>query len=129
MIAQKFSSRLTIVYVIEPLLQAADLSWTSVDFDQLNRSHKEAAEKQLAGIVAERVPQDIPADVKTLFGKPFVEIVKFARDQNTDLIVMATHCRGAVQHILMGSTAEKVVRKAPCPVLTVKQPKQTFAMP
>jgi nucleotide-binding universal stress UspA family protein len=58
-----------------------------------------------------------------------VGIVKFAKNENCDLIVMATHGRGAVSHILMGSTAEKVVRKAPCPVLTVKHPKHLFAMP
>ena len=51
------------------------------------------------------------------------------RPENADLIVMATHGRGAIAHILMGSTTEKVVRKASCPVLTVKHPKHIFAMP
>lgn len=128
-IADKFSSHLTILYVIEPLLQAADVSWTKVDFEELNQSHKEAAEKQLQQLTEERIPKRIHADTAILFGKPFVEIVKQARDDNADLIVMATHGRGAISHILMGSTAEKVVRKAPCPVLTVKHPKQIFAMP
>jgi nucleotide-binding universal stress UspA family protein len=128
-IADRFSSGLKLVYVIEPLLQAADLSWTTVDFEELNTAHKESAEKQLTQIREERIPKGIPADTVILFGKPFVEIVKFAKNENCDLIVMATHGRGAVSHILMGSTAEKVVRKAPCPVLTVKHPKHLFAMP
>ncbi len=128
-IAERFGSELKIIYVIEPLLQAADVSWTSVDFEQLNRTHKLSAEKQLQQLVDERLPQDLPADTEIRFGKPFVEILKYAREENADLIVMATHGRGAIAHILMGSTAEKVVRKAPCPVLTVKHPKHIFAMP
>ena len=128
-IAKKFDSHLTLVYVVEPLLQAADLTWTTVDFEELNKAHKETAEKQLAKLVEERIPKGIRCDSVILFGKAFVEILKYAREENADLIVMATHGRGAISHLLMGSTAEKVVRKASCPVLTVKHPKHLFAMP
>ncbi|UCH85665.1 MAG: universal stress protein [Candidatus Latescibacterota bacterium] len=128
-IAEKFASHLTLVYVIEPLLQAADLTWTTVDFEELNRAHKSSADQQLKQILDERIPKAVPCDTAILYGKPFVEILKYAKEENADLIVMATHGRGAITHILMGSTAEKVVRKAPCPVLTVKHPKHLFAMP
>lgn len=128
-IAEKFGSELRVVYVIEPVLQAADLSWTPVDFEALNRSHRDAAEKQLAELVESRIPTTVPARTEILEGKPFVEILRCARQENADLIVMATHGRGAISQLLLGSTAEKVVRKAPCPVLTVKHPKHLFAMP
>jgi nucleotide-binding universal stress UspA family protein len=128
-IAEKFGARLKLIYVIEPLMQAADVSWTTVDFEQLNQAHRESAEKQLAQLLEERVPAGLTAETAIHFGKPFVEILKVAKADNADLIVMATHGRGAISHILMGSTAEKVVRKAPCPVLTVKHPKHLFAMP
>jgi nucleotide-binding universal stress UspA family protein len=128
-IGDKFASHLTLVYVIEPLLQAADLTWTTVDFEELNKAHKISAEQQIKQILDDRIPKRVPCSTAILFGKPFVEILKYAREENADLIVMATHGRGAISHILMGSTAEKVVRKAPCPVLTVKHPKQIFAMP
>jgi nucleotide-binding universal stress UspA family protein len=62
-------------------------------------------------------------------GKPFAEICAYARETNMDLIVLATHGRGGLSHVLMGSTAEKVVRKAPCPVLTVRDPEHEFVMP
>jgi len=62
-------------------------------------------------------------------GTPFVEIVRYARDQNADLIVMGTHGRSGLSHALLGSVAEKVVRKAPCPVLTVRPEGQQFIMP
>jgi nucleotide-binding universal stress UspA family protein len=62
-------------------------------------------------------------------GPPFVEIVKYAKDHDVDLIVLGTHGRGAIAHMLMGSTAERVVRKAPCPVLTVRPEGHEFVLP
>jgi len=62
-------------------------------------------------------------------GSPFVEIIRLARTENVDLIIVGTHGRGAVAHMLLGSVAEKVVRKAPCPVLTVRDGEHDFVMP
>ena len=62
-------------------------------------------------------------------GHAFVEILQYAADNAIDLIVMGTHGRGPVEHLLLGSVAEKVVRKASCPVLTVKQAGHVFVMP
>ncbi len=62
-------------------------------------------------------------------GGPYMEIVRYASEQDIDLIVMGTHGRGFVSHALMGSVAEKVVRKAPCPVLTVHHPEHEFVLP
>ena len=66
---------------------------------------------------------------KVLFGTPFIEIVRYARDNDIDLLVLGTHGRGAIAHMLMGSTAEKIVRKAPCPVLTVRPEAHEFVLP
>jgi nucleotide-binding universal stress UspA family protein len=128
-IAGKFASHITLVHVVEPLLQAADLTWTTVDFEELNREQRAAAREQLDKLAGDRIPKGIACDAVILFGKAFVEIVRCARERNADLIVMATHGRGAISHLLLGSTAEKVVRKATCPVLTVKHPKHVFSMP
>ncbi len=62
-------------------------------------------------------------------GTPFVEIIRTAREQASDLIVIGTHGRTGLAHVMMGSVAEKVVRKAPCPVLSVKSPEHEFVMP
>jgi len=70
-----------------------------------------------------------PAVTKVVFGKPFAEIVQYAREANIDLIVLPTHGRGGLTHMLLGSTAEKVVRKAPCPVLTIRDPNQNVVLP
>ena len=61
-----------------------------------------------------------PWDVEVAMGQPAEAIVRIARERKTDLIVMSTHGRTGLQHVLMGSVAEKVVRLAPCPVLTIK---------
>jgi nucleotide-binding universal stress UspA family protein len=62
-------------------------------------------------------------------GIAFAEIVRAARERNVDLIVMGTHGRTGLKHALLGSVAEKVVRKAPCAVLTVRDPELKFEQP
>jgi nucleotide-binding universal stress UspA family protein len=61
-----------------------------------------------------------PAKKVVRKGIAFLEIVEYAREEGIDLIVVGTHGRTGVQHMLIGSVAEKVVRKSPCPVLTVR---------
>ena len=61
-------------------------------------------------------------------GKPFIEIVKAAKYYSMDLIVMGTHGRTGLPQMIIGSVAEKVVRKSPCPVLTVKHPDFKFEL-
>ena len=62
-------------------------------------------------------------------GTPFVEVVRYARAADIDLIVIGTHGRSGLAHVLLGSTAERVVRKAPCPVLSVRPEGHDFVMP
>ncbi len=66
---------------------------------------------------------------KVLLGRPFLEIIRYAKEITCDLLVVATHGRGGLMHALIGSTAERVVRKAPCPVLTVRTGEHEFIMP
>jgi nucleotide-binding universal stress UspA family protein len=58
-----------------------------------------------------------------------MEIIRYARQHTIDMIVIATHGRTGLKHVLLGSVAEKIVRKSPCPVLTIRHPKQEFVMP
>ncbi len=62
-------------------------------------------------------------------GPPYVEIVRYAKEAGIDLLVIGTHGRSGLAHVLLGSVAEKVVRKAPCPVLTVRSGEREFVMP
>jgi nucleotide-binding universal stress UspA family protein len=64
-----------------------------------------------------------------VLGKPFEQIVRYARDENIDLIVIGTHGHSALGSMLLGSVAEKVIRKAPCAVLSVRHPDHHFEAP
>ncbi len=89
---------------------------------ELDQSTREQLEKKLLA----EVPEEIHNRVETtiLFGVPFLEIIMAAKDKNIDLIVIGTHGRTGLAHMIIGSVAEKVVRKAPCPVLSVKSKKE-----
>jgi nucleotide-binding universal stress UspA family protein len=79
------------------------------------------------------VSRDIRASLKleetVRIGVPFLEIVKAAKEKEVDLIVMGTHGRTGLSHVLIGSVAEKVVHHAHCGVLTVKHPQYKFIAP
>jgi nucleotide-binding universal stress UspA family protein len=96
------------------------------DYEEIRK----AAESHLDQFVAQHMP-DVRDSVKKaiVLGKPFAEIIHYARDQNIDLIVLGTHGRSALGSMLLGSVAEKVVRKAPCAVLTVRHPEHHFEAP
>jgi nucleotide-binding universal stress UspA family protein len=66
---------------------------------------------------------------EVVLGRPFLEIIRYARHKSIDLIIMGTHGRSGLTQALLGSVAEKVVRKAPCPVLTIRHPQHEFVMP
>ena len=86
-------------------------------------------EEQARKRMLETLPEAEQAHVTiaTQIGSPFFEIVRYAQEQEIDLIVIGTHGRGPIGHMLLGSVAEKVVRKAPCPVLTVRHPQRETA--
>lgn len=65
----------------------------------------------------------------TRTGAPFLEIISYAKDHEIDLIVIGTHGHSGLMHLLMGSVAENIVRKSPCPVMTVKPEGHQFVMP
>jgi nucleotide-binding universal stress UspA family protein len=77
------------------------------------------AQDRLENWIAEEDAEGCRVELQWVHGKPFVEIIRQARDHDADLIVMGTHGRGLTSHLLLGSVAEQVVRKSSCPVLTV----------
>ena len=81
---------------------------------------------ELANSIPEKVKNELQVETVVVSGVPFYEIIKFANENGIDLIVMGTHGRTGIAHILLGSVAERVVRKASCPVLTVRHPGQEF---
>ena len=128
--AETFGTELHLLYVNEPPSAAySEFGMGYVGIEEFEKEQVEGATTKLESVPAAawRDKLDITRRVRT--GSPFVEIVRYAKEKNIDLIVMGTHGRGAVAHFLMGSTAERVVRKAPCPVLTVHPEGHEFVMP
>jgi nucleotide-binding universal stress UspA family protein len=94
------------------------------NYEELQRAAaEEAAQKAVQSAGLER------AQIEIVAGNPYLEIVQLAHRENADLIIVGTHGRGPVAHMLLGSVAEKVVRKSPCPVLTVREGEHEFVMP
>ena len=83
--------------------------------------HREQAYAALQAFIPPRVAQH-PCELRVVFGRPFERIVETAVKEKADLIVLGTHGRTGLARVAMGSVAERVVRLAPCPVLTVKAP-------
>lgn len=116
-LAHGFGARITLLHVVIPLPYPVDMSW---DPSGLNMALG-PVRKQLTALADELIPSDLRGDEVVEMGAPYEAIADHARRQKVDLIVIGTHGRSDFGHILMGSTAERVVRHAPCPVLVVRR--------
>ncbi len=124
--AKLFNSEMVLIYVVEPIIYPPDFSMGQIAIPSMNTEWDKTANEQLEKLSKSEIPGNIRVKTLVKTGKPFVEIIETAADENTDLIIIATHGHSGVEHILFGSTAEKVVRKAPCPVLTLREPIKGF---
>ncbi len=125
-IAERFSSELHLLNVVQPMALSTPYAGALPDevMYPVPAAKKELEEMEDPGF---EHAAGIERVVRT--GTPFVEIVRYAKEKDIDLIVMGTHGHGVLIHALLGSVAEKVVRKAPCPVLTVRPEGHQFVMP
>ena len=124
--AKQFNAEIYLIYVIEPVIYPPDFSMGQIAIPSVNAEWGERAKEELENLAKTEIPEGV--NVKTILknGKPFMEIIDAASEEDVDLIIIATHGHTGVEHILFGSTAEKVVRKAPCPVLTLREPVKGF---
>jgi nucleotide-binding universal stress UspA family protein len=129
-LSERFGSDLHLLNVLEdyyPLVPEAGMMLG--DKDQYLSGLRASSERELAKYPD---PAWLPGGKVTrtvIVGTPFVEIVRYAREHDIDLIVVGSHGRSGLAHALMGSVAERVVRKASCPVLTVRPGQHEFVMP
>ncbi len=126
-LAEKFGAELHIVCVVQDVaLMAPEMPDTFAmpitNLDEVIRAAQQTIKRYPA--CGGKEPTRIVCT-----GEPFVEIIKYAREQDIDLIVIGTHGRTGLVHVLLGSVAERVVRKAPCPVLTVRPEGHQFVHP
>lgn len=118
-LARRFEAPLTLVHVYDVTPYVLPEAVPLYDTSQLGQLREEF-QKQLSAL-RQRVEQSgvKQVEARLLQGSPTVEIPRFAEEQGFGLIVVGTHGRTGLAHLLLGSVAEKVVRKSPCPVLTV----------
>lgn len=116
-LAKEDGAALIVVHVIQPFHE----DWR-METTQLQRAVRERARAEMRELVARELPAPVDARAKVRIGHPVEEIVAVARESGAELIVIATHGRSGLRHVLLGSVAERVVRHAPCPVLVVRKP-------
>jgi nucleotide-binding universal stress UspA family protein len=129
-LARHFDAGLHVVHVVQNLQAQAFGDGYIAALPELQADLEEAARRGLAALLIdndEKPLRTTSAVVRS--GMPAAAIVEYANTHGIDIIVMGTHGGGALAHLLMGSVAERVVRTAPCPVLTVRHPEHEFVLP
>jgi universal stress protein A len=128
LLAMKLGAALRVVHVVDdPLLAAAWSEAYAFDTSELRERLREGAEAELAKVAA--TITDVPVTTEIIVGSPARAIIGRSAEPDIDLVVMGTHGRSGVSHLLLGSVAERVVRAAQCPVLTVREGKAAEGVP
>lgn len=121
-LTKHYGARLYIVHVIYDIAKASGWYVPHISMDELYKDIEANAKKECERWCTEELRGYKEMEHRVLKGVPHEEILKFAEENDIDLIVMGTHSRKGLDRIIFGSTAERVVRNAKCPVLTVGQP-------
>jgi nucleotide-binding universal stress UspA family protein len=121
-LARRFSARLFLLHVAEHPGEVAETEYPIDLFETMQN----AADDRLSYLLSEAERHELRPECAMRLGTPWEEIVRHAEQHDIDLIVMGTHGRERLARVLLGSVAETVVRKAPCPVLTVHHPEHQF---
>ncbi|MDB6053549.1 MAG: uspa protein [Verrucomicrobiales bacterium] len=124
--AEQFGAKLRTLFVVElsPLV-----SITGMDYVGLTISEQEIVKRvmtRLAAIVDLHHTEKLAIEAEVRTGKPVDEIVRYAAETDTDLIVLSTHGHSGMKRMMLGSVTEKVVRHAPCPVLVLRDKERDF---
>ncbi len=120
-LAEEFGSHLHILHVVpEPYLYPWGTEISTLPLADLLAQSEALAKTRLGELVPPSAAPKGGLTASTDTGNPVEHILDYIKDARIDLVVMGTHGRGAVGHLLLGSVAERIVRRSPVPVLTVK---------
>jgi nucleotide-binding universal stress UspA family protein len=120
--ATKFGSRLIIVHVINEPVDLRGFYVPHISFESLEKEISDSAEKMMSKFCDRKLGGFTNFETVIITGVPYEEIIKKTEEVNASLVVMGTHGRAGIDHLLFGSTAERVVRRARCAVMTVRPP-------
>lgn len=126
-LAQRFGAKIVLAYVEADRVPPMVIEGTSLGFEDILKHQRERAAERLQQFAAEHLGPDVEVEPFVSIGAPHLEIVHLAEKHNADLIVMATHGRGFISHAILGSTTERVLRRAPCPVFVVREKQKAVA--
>lgn len=121
-LAKKFGSRLTVLHVINEPVDLRGFYVPHVSFENLEKEIEEGAQQMMAKFCTSHLEGFPNYESLIVTGIPYEEILKYAEEHQVSFIVLGTQGRSGIDHLLFGSTAERVVRKALCPVVTVRLP-------
>ncbi len=127
--ATKFDAELHVLHTLEVRLASTPTFGMGLDLPKYIHESRAAAERALAGVPDPQWAAGRKVVKAVVEGSPRVEVVRYARQHEIDLIVFATHGRTGLAHVIIGSVAESMARTAPCPVLTVRPEGHQFVMP
>jgi len=119
-LAEKFDAKLILAHIEPDRLPPIVVEYAAVGVNDILRDQRKRARERLQQLADEAFGHDSGVETVVTDGSPHVEIVRLAEQRQADLIVMATHGHGFISHAILGSTTERVVRRAPCPVLVVR---------
>ncbi len=119
-LAKQFNSRLTIIHVINEPVDLRGFYVPHISFEKLEKEIEEGAEKMMQKFCRTKIKDYTNFETLIVAGIPYEEILKKAEEGQVSLIVLGTQGRKGIDHFLFGSTAERVVRNARCPVMTVR---------
>lgn len=120
-IAKKYGARLYMLHIIYDIATASGWYVPHASFDEMYKELEAGAKKELERFGLEQIRDLKDIEYTVMRGIPYEEILKFAKEKGIDLIIIGTHGRKGIDRVLFGSTAERVVRNAECPVLTVRK--------
>ena len=118
--AKRFSARLLVLHVINEPVDLRGFYVPHISFEKLEEEIEEGAKKMMESFCRRNFHDFDNYECMIVPGLPYEQIISQAEDKSADLIVLGTHGRTGLDHVLFGSTAEKVVRKSSLPVLTVR---------
>lgn len=121
-LAKSYDAALTVVHVINEPVDLRGFYVPHISFEQLEKEIETSATTMLATFCTNNLKEFSNYKTSVVTGIPYEEIIRVATEENSSLIVIGTHGRTGLDHLIFGSTAERVVRSAPCPVLTIRLP-------
>jgi nucleotide-binding universal stress UspA family protein len=119
-LAKALGATLHIVHVVEPLIYPSDWGYSQLGLSELEQELSRMAQQEIAKLVEQVRAQGVSVRGEVLYGRASEQIIRYAKEHNIGLIAMGTHGWSGLEHFLFGSTTERVLRKAKCPILAIR---------